>query len=142
MDFQSIFQPGMSQEETFLVEEQHTAAHVGSGTMRVLATPWMIAFMEHVARKFLGEHLPAGYSSVGVRVDVRHLAPTPVGSRVRVRVEISSVEGSQVEFKVEAWEGEEKVGDGRHQRVVIDEARFLRRVAAKTGEQPGQTAGG
>jgi fluoroacetyl-CoA thioesterase len=136
MDFEELFRPGMSQEETSLVEEQHTAAHVGSGSMRVLATPWMIAFMEHVARKLMGEHLPEGYSSVGVRVDVSHLAPTPVGSWVKARAEIISVEGSKVNFKVEAWEGEEKIGDGQHQRVVIDEARFFRRIAAKTGEQP------
>jgi predicted thioesterase len=110
--------------------------------MRVLATPWMIAYMEHTARKFMGEHLPEGYSSVGVRVDVRHLAPTPVGNTVKVRVEILSVDGSRIDFRVEAWEGEEKIGDGQHQRVVIDEARFLRRVAAKAGDQGSQAVGG
>ena len=134
MEVEKIFQPGMSKEETFTVEEQHTAVHVGSGSLRVLATPWMIAYMERVARKFLGELLPQGYSSVGVRVDVRHLAPSPVGSRVRAHVEVLSVEGTKVDFNVEAWDGEEKIGAGQHQRVVIDEARFLRRVAAKTGE--------
>lgn len=133
MDFAEIFEPGMSLEETFLVEEQHTAMHVGSGSLRVLATPWMIAFMERVARKFMGERLPAGYSSVGVRVDVRHLAPTPVGSHIAARAEVITVQGSRVDFKVEAWDGDEKVGDGQHQRVVIEEARFLRRVAAKAG---------
>jgi fluoroacetyl-CoA thioesterase len=134
MDFNEIFLPGMSMEETFPVEEQHTAMHVGSGSLRVLATPWMIAFMERVARKFMGEHLPTGYSSVGVRVDVRHLAPSPVGSRVVARAVVISVQGSRVDFKVEAWDRTEKIGVGQHQRVVIEEARFLRRVAAKTGE--------
>lgn len=134
MDFENNFQPGMSREETFLVEEQHTAAHVGSGSVRVLATPWMIAFIERVCQKFLADHLPQGYSSVGVRVDVRHLAPTPVGSQVKIRAEVLSVEGSKVVFNVEAWDDQEQVGAGQHQRVVIDEARFLRRVAVKTGE--------
>jgi len=134
MDVEEIFQPGMSMEEVFPVEEQHTALHVGSGSLRVLATPWMIAFMERVTRKFMGKHLPPGYSSVGVRVDVRHLAPSPVGSRVVARAVVISVQGSRVDFKVEAWDGEEKIGDGQHQRVVIEEARFLRRVAAKAGE--------
>lgn len=132
MDFEEIIQPGMSKEETFLVEEQHTAIHVGSGSLRVLATPWMIAYMERVARKFLGELLPQGYSSVGVHVDVSHLAPSPVGSQVKARVEILSVEGSKINFIIEAWDEEEKIGTGQHQRVVIDEARFLRRVAAKS----------
>ncbi len=122
MDFEEIFKPGTSMEETFTVEEQHTAMHVGSGSLRVLATPWMIAFMERVARKFMGELLPLGYSSVGVRVDVRHLAPSPVGSRVTARAEVISVDGFRVDFNVEAWDGEEKIGDGLHQRVVIEES--------------------
>lgn len=87
--------------------------------------------MERVARKFIAELLPEGFSSVGVRVDVQHLAPSPVGSRVTARVEVVSVEGSKVNFRVEAWDEQEKIGAGSHQRVVIDEGRFLRRVAAK-----------
>lgn len=131
MDLEHIIQPGMFKEETFLVEEKHSAMHVGSGSLRVLATPWMIAFIERVAQKFMGELLPEGYTSVGVRVDVQHLAPSPVGSRVTARAEVVSVEGSKVNFNVEAWDGVEKIGSGQHQRVAIDEARFLRRVAAK-----------
>ena len=131
MDLSQIIQPGMSKEETYLVEEEYSAIHVGSGSLRVLATPWMIAFMERVARKFLAGLLPEGYSSVGVRVDVQHLAPPPVGSRVTARAEVVSVEGSKVYFKVEARDEQEVIGAGSHQRVVIDEARFLRRVAAK-----------
>jgi fluoroacetyl-CoA thioesterase len=131
MDLSQIIQPGMSKEETYRVEEEYSAIHVGSGSVRVLATPWMIAFMERVARKFVGELLPAGFSSVGVRVDVQHLAPSPVGSQVTARAEVISVEGGKVNFHVEAWDEQEKIGAGSHQRVVIDEARFLRRVAAK-----------
>jgi len=131
MDLSQVIHPGMSKEETYLVEEEYSAIHVGSGSLRVLATPWMIAFMERVARKFIAELLPEGYSSVGVRVDVQHLAPSPVGSRVTARAEVVSVEGSKVIFKVEARDEQELIGAGSHQRVVIDEARFLRRVAAK-----------
>ena len=131
MDLSQLIQPGMSKEETYRVEEEYSAIHVGSGTLRVLATPWMIAFMERVARKFLAELLPEGHSSVGVRVEVQHLAPSPVGSRVTARAEVVSVEGSKVIFKVEARDEQELIGAGSHQRVVIDETRFLRRVAAK-----------
>lgn len=131
MELDQIIHPGMSKEETYRVEEEYSAIHVGSGTVRVLATPWMIAFMERVARKFLGELIPEGFSSVGVRVEVQHLAPSPVGSRVTARAEVVSVEGSKVNFHVEAWDDLERIGAGSHQRVVIDEARFLRRVAAK-----------
>lgn len=131
MELEQIIRPGMSKEETYRVEEEYSAIHVGSGSVRVLATPWMIAFMERVARKFIGELLPEGFSTVGVRVEVQHLAPSPVGSQVTARAEVVSVEGSKVVFHVEAWDEMERIGVGTHQRVVIDEARFLRRVAAK-----------
>jgi predicted thioesterase len=116
----------MYREETFRVEEENTALHVGSGSLRVLATPWMIAFMERAARNLLAERLPDGYSSVGVQVDVRHLAPSPVGSAIRARAEVQAVEGTTVSFRVQAWDGAELIGEGQHQRAVIDEARFLR----------------
>ena len=132
MELSEFVQIGMSQEETFTVEEQHTAAHVGSGSSRVLASPWMIAFMERAARKLLGDVLPEGLSSVGVHVDVRHLAPSPVGSQVRARAEVTAVQGSKVDFTIQAWDEHELVGEGTHRRAVIDEARFLSRVASKS----------
>ena len=131
MDIDKVIQKGMTREETFQVAEEHTAIHVGSGGSRVLATPWMIAFMERVAHRLLAENLPAGESSVGVLVDVRHLAPTPIGAAVRVQVEIVTLDGIQVTFSVRAWDQAEMIGEGRHQRVVINEARFLRRVEGK-----------
>jgi predicted thioesterase len=126
-----VIQVGMSREELFHVAEEHAAITVGSGASRVLATPWMIAFMERVAHRMLAENLPAGESSVGVLVDIRHLAPTPIGAAVRVQAEIVMIEGSRLTFSVQAWDREEKIGEGRHQRVVINEARFLRGVEKK-----------
>ena len=131
MDLSQLFKPGMMREETFLVKEEHSAIHVGSGSLRVLATPWMIAFMENTARRLMAEQLPEGYSSVGAHVDVRHLAPTPVGGRLRVHTEVIAVDGLKVTFVVAAWDDKEQVGEGRHLRVIIDEARFLKRVAEK-----------
>lgn len=131
MDIRELIQPGMTREESFEVEDENTAIHVGSGATRVLATPWMIAFMERVSHRLLAERLPSGSSSVGVLVNVRHLAPTPAGSRVRVLTEVQEVEGARVIFQVQAWDEYEKVGEGQHQRMVIDEERFLRRVNAK-----------
>lgn len=131
MELTEFVHPGMAREEDFLVEEEHSAIHIGSGSLRVLATPWMIAFMERTARRLLGDLLPAGYSSVGVRVDVQHLAPSPVGSTVKAKAEVTNLEGWKVDFTIQAWDGFEKIGEGYHQRVVIDEARFLRRVAKK-----------
>ncbi len=131
MDIEKTLRQGLTREEIFQVSEEHAAVHVGSGGSRVLATPWMIAFMERVAHRLLTEHLVEGDSSVGVLVNVRHLAPTPVGTSVRVRAEVVELKGSQVTFSVQAWDQEEKIGEGTHRRVVIDEARFLRRVEAK-----------
>lgn len=131
MELNQIIEPGMTKEFTFQVEEEHSAIHVGSGSLRVLATPWMIVFMERTARQLLGELLPQGYSSVGVRVEVSHLAPTPVGSTVKTSARVKAIEGGKVYFDLTAWDAVEKIGEGQHQRVVIDEQRFLRRVAKK-----------
>ncbi len=138
MNINDFIQRGMSKEMTFQVGEEQLAAHIGSGTMRVLATPAMIGFMERVSQLLLAEHLPEGYSSVGILVEVRHLAPTPFGFEVRVRSEVIAVEGNRVTFHAQAWDTIEQVGESRHDRMVIDESRFLRRVEAKSA-QAGQS---
>ena len=129
-----LINPGMVKEADFLIEEEHTAKHVGSGASRVLATPWMIAFMERVAHRMLAEYLPEGYSSVGVSINVRHLAPTPVGVKVRVRCQVKAVENMRVTFAIEARDFEDKVGSGEHERFVIDTKRFLDRVERKVSK--------
>jgi predicted thioesterase len=113
------------------VEEAVTAFHIGSGSLRVLATPAMIGFMERVSHKLIARYLPEGYSSVGVVVDVRHLAATPMGASVRIISQVLEVDGRRVTLSVEAWDNYEKVGEGRHQRVIIDLERFLQRVDEK-----------
>lgn len=131
MEFGECIEVGMKHEATFRVDEQYTAFHIGSGSLRVLATPSMIGFMERISHQLLARCLPEGYSSVGTLVDVRHLAPTPLGWTVRVTSEVLEVDGRKVTLVVEAWDDQEKVGEGRHQRVVIDLSRFLQRVEAK-----------
>jgi fluoroacetyl-CoA thioesterase len=91
----------------------------------------MIAFMERVSHRLMAEHLAEGETSVGIYLEIKHLAPTPVGGSVRVKAEITEVVGNQVAFNVQAWDHIEMVGEGIHRRAVIDEARFLRRVEAK-----------
>lgn len=131
MELSEHIRPGMDREEDFLVEEQNAAIHVGSGSSPVLATPWMIAFMERVSHRLLAEHLSPGETSVGIYLEIKHLAPTPVGSTVQVKTRITEVEGNLITFAVETWDQVEKVGEGTHRRAVIDEARFLRRVEGK-----------
>ncbi|PWH19633.1 MAG: thioesterase [Anaerolineae bacterium] len=128
MDFSELIQPGLSRVDTYLVEEEHTAKHLGSGSSRVLATPWMILFMERTCHRCLAERLPNGYSSVGTAVDIRHLAPAKVGSTVEVRGEVLGLDGLRVFFSVEVRQGETLIGSGKHERFIIDEQRFLKRL--------------
>ena len=131
MELSELIHPGMTQEDNFPVSVENSAIHIGSGTSRVLATPWMIAFMERVSHRLLTCCLPEGYSSVGTHLDVHHLAATPVGAIILVRVEVLSLDGNRVVFSIEAWDALEKIGEGKHERAVIEEARFLRRVEKK-----------
>ena len=137
MELTELIHPGMIREDSFPITMENSAIHLGSGSSRVLATPWMIAFMERVSHRLLTCCLPDGYSSVGTHLDVRHLAPTPVGSTIRVRAEVLSLDGYRVNFTIEAWDNLEKIGEGSHERVVIEEARFLRRVEKKLASLSG-----
>jgi predicted thioesterase len=136
MELHEIIYPGVVKEESFRVEIEHIAIHVGSGSVRVLATPWMIAFMERTAHRLLTCCLPDGWSSVGTLVNIQHLAATPVGAMIRVRAEVKDVDGRKVKFLVEAWDAVEKIGTGEHERFVIDEERFLRRLETKRASLP------
>jgi predicted thioesterase len=131
MVYSQLIPVGTHSEVEYTVEETHTAVHIGSGSLRVLATPAMIGFMERTSHSMIARSLPEGSSSVGTLVEVRHLAPTPVGATVRITSRVLAVEGRKVTLEVEAWDGAEKVGDGRHERMIIDLQRFLKRVEEK-----------
>lgn len=126
-------EPGLSHEITHIVAEKDTAAVYGSGLAPVLSTPHLIALMENTAQTALTPYLKPGQSSVGTRIDIRHLAATPVGMRVRVCAEVTDVALPRVSFRVEAWDNVEKIGEGDHERFIVDNARFMARVASKQG---------
>lgn len=132
MESSAWITPGLTRDEYFVVEDQHTAYHIGSGDVRVLGTPWMISFMERVSNRLVAGYLPEGMMSVGIHVDVRHLAPTPVNARIRVVVEVLETVKNRVTLKVEAWDHREKIGDGTHKRAVVEKAVFMDRVMGKT----------
>ena len=111
--------------------EEHTAPRIGSGRVRVLATPVMINLMEAAALDAAENLIPAGHQSLGIRLDVRHIAATPVGMRVRATATLTSVNGRTLEFRVEAHDERDLIGDGSHQRIVVNVARFDERVQAK-----------
>ena len=132
MEIGNSILPGKVREEIFIVEEQHTAYHIGSGDEKVLGTPWMISYMERVSNRLVAKCLPEGQMSVGVHVDVRHLAATPMKAQVRVRAEVLEVVKNRVKLKVEAWDLTEKIGQGTHLRVVVEKMRFMDRALAKS----------
>jgi fluoroacetyl-CoA thioesterase len=129
----SSLRPGLTGSAEIVVGEEHTAPFVGSGRVRVLATPVMINLMEAAALDAVEKLLPAGHQSLGIHLDVRHYAATPVGMRVRVTAELVKVDGRTLDFRVEARDEKEAIGDGLHQRVVVNVERFDARVQRKIG---------
>ena len=123
--------PGLAGHAELTVGEEHTAPRVGSGKVHVLATPVMINLFEAAALAACEQLLPPGHQSLGTVLDVRHIADTPVGMKVRARAEVTRVEGRTIFFRVEAHDERELIGDGAHQRVVVNVAKFDQRVQAK-----------
>lgn len=124
--------PGSKGEKSATVTPELTARHIGSGGLDVYATPAMIALMEAAAVTVLDPLLPEGQGSVGVALDVKHLAATPLGLTVRAEAEVTAVDGKRVTFTVRAWDDRELIGEGTHTRYIIDTARFMERVSAKS----------
>jgi fluoroacetyl-CoA thioesterase len=129
----SLLRAGLTGAAELVVGEEHTAPFVGSGRVRVLATPVMINLMEAAALDAVEKLLPAGHQSLGIRLDVGHYAATPVGMRVRAIAELLKIDGRTLDFRVEARDEKDMIGDGLHQRVVVNVARFDARVQAKMG---------
>ena len=125
---------GLVGQSEMVVHEENTAQHLGSGNVPVLATPEMIRLMEKAAVAAVDHLLPGSYRTVGVAVNVRHLAATPVGMRVRAQAELIAIDGRELTFRVEADEEVEGIGQGEHKRVIIDLDRFKARVKAKKGQ--------
>jgi fluoroacetyl-CoA thioesterase len=129
----SAIRPGQIGRAEIVVAPEHTAPRVGSGRIAVLATPVMINVIEAAALDAVEQLLPAGHQSLGIHLDVRHFAATPVGLRVTATAEVTAVEGRTISFRVEARDERETIGDGAHQRVVVNVARFDERVQRKLG---------
>jgi fluoroacetyl-CoA thioesterase len=132
MDSTAALKPGSVGRSELLVGEEHTAPRVGSGLVHVLATPVMINLFEAAALDAVDRHLPAGYQSLGTVLNVRHIAATPVGMKVFSLARIIKVEGRTVYLSVEARDEKELIGDGLHERVVVNVEKFSLRVARKS----------
>jgi predicted thioesterase len=123
--------PGLSGSVEIVVGEEHTAPSIGSGKVRVLATPVMINLIEAAALKAIEHLLEPGYQSLGTHLDVHHVAATPVGMKARAIAEVTKVDGRTVTFRVEAKDEKDVIGYGTHERVVVNVAKFDLRVQKK-----------
>ena len=121
---------GLTGAAAIVVGEEHTAPSIGSGRVRVLATPVMINLMEAAALDGI-ERLPPGHQSLGTHLNVGHYAATPVGMALRASAVVTRIDGRTVEFRVEAFDDKERVGDGTHTRVVVNVERFDQRIQRK-----------
>lgn len=123
---------GLSGSVDLVVSDAATAAAVGSGLVPGLSTPTLVGLLEAASLAAIDGHLAAGTSTVGTRIDVEHLAPTPVGMRVVARSTLQAVEGRRLTFAVEAADEAGEIGRGTHVRYVIDLAKFAERLRART----------
>jgi fluoroacetyl-CoA thioesterase len=123
--------PGLKGSTEIMVGTHDTAPHVGSGRIKVLATPVMVNLMEAAALNAVEGLLPEGHQTVGIRLDISHIAATPVGMRVTAYAELIAVDGGRLTFRVSAHDEKEAIGEGRHERIVVNVARFDQRTQDK-----------
>ena len=122
---------GLKGAASVTVTPENTAAAMGSGALPVFATPSMIALMERAALESVQPFLPEGQGTVGTRLEVSHMAATPLGMEVRAEAELTEIDRRRLVFRVCAYAGDELIGEGRHERFIVDSERFLLKAQAK-----------
>ena len=130
----SELKPGLKGATEIIVGTRDTAPHIGSGKIRVLATPVLVSLMEEAALNAVERLLPEGHQTVGIRLDISHTAATPVGMRVIARAELIEVDGRRLTFRVSAEDEKELIGEGMHERIIVNVARFDKRTQDKAGK--------
>jgi predicted thioesterase len=131
MDFANLIKPGIEAQKAETVTDKNTAAALGSGGIAVYATPAMIALMEGAAYSAVGALLPPGWSTVGTELSIKHIAATPLGMNVYAKAELLSIDGRALSFNVEAFDEAGKIGEGNHNRFIIEVEKFLAKVEGK-----------
>lgn len=122
---------GIIGQEELIVNETNTAEALGSGSLAVFATPAMIALMEKTARLSVAPSLEDGQSTVGTLVNVKHLSASPVGMKITCRTELKEIDRRRLVFHVECSDEAGIIGEGEHERFIIDEAKFMAKTEAK-----------
>ncbi len=124
-------EPGLAGKAETTVSESNTALKIGSGSVPVFATPMLVALMETAAIKSLERHLPEGRTTVGIKIDITHTAATPVGMTATARAELVEVDGKKLVFQVSAEDEAGPIGEGRHERFIVDQEKFISRAKEK-----------
>jgi len=114
--------------EYYFVEEKHIADFLGSGKVAVLSTPSMILMMEHTSMNAAQDFLPEGWITVGTRVDISHLRASKQGAKIKVIAKLKEVEGKHLIFEVSAFDGEYTIGEGIHERHIVNKEKFLAKI--------------
>ena len=122
---------GAKGEQKLLITSESAITFMGTDGPRVLSTPHMIGHMELTSRDVVLPLLDTGFDTVGTHVDVYHLAAAPIGAVVTFTAEVVAVDGRRIQFRVEAWDETEKIGEGTHERAIINVAKFATRLAEK-----------
>ncbi len=125
---------GLTGSAEVLVSEENTAKTMGSGALDVFATPSMIALMEKAASIAVQPFIEEDSSTVGTMINIKHIAATPVGLNVTARAELVEIDGKRLVFSVEAFDGKDKVGEGQHERFIINAQRFISKANSKLNE--------
>ena len=128
-------EPGLVGVVEVVVQAADTADALGNKGVHVLATPRLVALLELAAIRAVEAHLPPGAGTVGTRIDVRHLAATPVGMRATIRATLREVDGRRLVFDIEGRDEAERIVEGTHERFQIDQAKFLARIATKSRDR-------
>ena len=122
---------GICGVQTIVVTEQQTAKHLGSGELAVFATPCMIALMENTAYRSVQPQLEPGQGTVGTLLNVKHLAATPVGMEVRCETKLIEIDRKRLVFEVKAFDACGLIGEGMHERFIVDNQRFMQKAESK-----------
>lgn len=126
-----MIKPGLINEKTWLVESKYLASAFGSGLVDVLATPVLVGFCEECARLMVEPLLTEGQKTVGMSINLHHLAATPPGMHVTVRAKLAEVDKRRLLFRIKVWDEQERVGEAEHERFIIDADRFEKRIKEK-----------
>lgn len=116
---------GLKGKEETVVEMKDTASVFGSGAAEVYATPMMIGLMEAASMNTVKEFLPEGHTTVGTSVNIKHLSATNVGKKVWAEAELIEIDRKRLTFKVDAYDEDKKIGEGTHDRFIVDEKKFM-----------------